>query len=96
LLGIAENGGGLMPQVTFWTIYRHPNDYPGCWVLRAHEVSPNIRIVQSHDACFVAATLDGIRAKVPPGACCIGRAPEDYPVIYECWVVETPGPQRRH
>ena len=69
--------------LTVWTIYCRPDDYPDCWVLRAHEISPGVGIVRPHHACFVAATLDGVRAKLPPGTCCVGRAPEDCPAIYE-------------
>jgi hypothetical protein len=74
--------------VTVWTIYREPSDHPGRGVLRAHDVFPGIRM-QSHDFCFVAETLEEVRAKVPPGTSCVGRASEDDPVIHESWIVET-------
>ena len=81
-----------MPQLTVWTIYRHPHDYPGRWVMRAHEVFPTVGITRPHDVCFVASSLDEIRAKVPPGTCRVDRAPEDYPVIYECWLGQALAP----
>jgi hypothetical protein len=76
-----------MPQwgATVWTIYRGPKDYPGRWVMRGYEILPGVG-VQAHDACVVAATLDEVRSKVPAGTRRVGRAPEDCPVIYECWV----------
>jgi len=77
-----------MRELTVWTIYRNPSDYPGRWVMRGHEIFPHVGIVRPHEACFVAESLDEIRAKVPPGTRCVGRAPEDYPVIYECWLNE--------
>ena len=77
-----------------WTIYRHPKDYPGCWVLRAHELLPSGG-THAHSFCFVASTLDEIRAKVPPGTWCVGREPDDDPAIYECWVVEASA-RRQH
>jgi hypothetical protein len=79
--------------LTIWTIYREPSDHPGCWVLRAHDVFPGKR-THSHDFFFVAATLNEIRAKVPPGTWCIGRTPIDHPVIYESRVVEVAGAER--
>jgi hypothetical protein len=80
--------------VTVWTIYCHPSDYPGCWVLRAHEVFPGKRM-RPNSFCFVAATLGELRSKVPPGTCCVGRATEDDPRIYECWIAVEPM-LRRH
>jgi len=82
---IRETNGGCL---TVWTIYRHPDDYPDCWVLRAHKISPGVGIVRPHNTCFVAATLDGVRAQLPSGMCCVGRTPEDCPAIYESWVME--------
>ena len=71
--------------MTVWTIYREPDDYPGQWVLRGHEVFPG-RCVTAHSVCFVTRTLDEARAKVPPGTRRLRRAQEDHPVIHECWV----------
>lgn len=78
-----ENAGGF----ELWTIYRHPKDYPGHWVLRAHELLASGE-THPHAVCFVASTLGEIRAKVPPGTWCMGREPDDDPAIYECWIVE--------
>jgi hypothetical protein len=77
-----------MPQVTVWTVYRHPSDFPGRWVLRGHEIFPNAGTLRSHEACFVASTLEEIRAKIPAGTRRVDRAPEDNPVIYECWLAQ--------
>ena len=77
-------------RLTIWTIYREPDDYPGCWVLRAHEVFPGVGMY-SRDSCFVAATLDEVRARVPPDTWYVGRAPDDHPVIYESWLAEAGG-----
>jgi hypothetical protein len=86
----SEAGSFEAGSFTVWTIYRHPNDYPGYWVMRAHEVFLGGE-TRPYSFCFVASTLDAIRAKVPPGTRCIGRGPEDDPAIYESWVLETPG-----
>ncbi len=74
-----------------WTVYRYPNDYPGYWVMRAHEILPGIG-VRPHSFCFVAKTLNEIRTKIPPGTWCVGREPDDNPVIYETWIAETATP----
>ena len=73
--------------VTVWTIYREPSDYPGRWVVRGHEVFP--AGLQAHSFCFVTRTLSEARAKVPAGTRRFRRAPEDHPVIHECWVMPT-------
>jgi hypothetical protein len=70
--------------LTIWTIYYRPSDYPDSWVLRGHEILQ--RRTQPHEVCFVAATLEEIRAKVPPGNLRIDREPEDHPVIHETWI----------
>ena len=82
--GLVKNAGGSM----IWTVYRYPNDYPGYWVMRAHEILPGIG-VRPHSFCFVARTLNEIRTKVPPGTWRVGREPNDDPVIYENWIAET-------
>jgi hypothetical protein len=81
------------PCSTIWTIYRHPNDYPGQWVLRAHDILPGIG-VRAQSFCLVAKTLDEIRAKVPPGTWRIGREANDNPVVYESWIAEGCTPSR--
>lgn len=85
---IDETAGHL----TVWTIYREPSDYPGCWVLRAHDIFPGEK-TYPHEFCFVAMTLGEIRAKVPPGTLCIGRTAQDNPAIYESWVVKAASPR---
>ena len=73
--------------VTVWTIYREPQDYPGKWVVRGHEVFPGHGI-KAHGICFVTGTLSEARAKVPAGTRRFPRAREDHPVIHECWMNE--------
>lgn len=36
--------------------------------------------------CMRAASLDEIRNLLPPGLTCLGRRPEDAPVILEVWM----------
>ena len=70
-----------LPQ---WVIYRPTTaDYSGRWVARMHVTLPvhrATRFVITHDS------LEELRATLPPGLYCIGRDPEDAPVIEEVWI----------
>lgn len=63
-----------------WTIYDHPSDYPDCFVahLFMNDQPTNYRLKH--------ATLDGLRAMLPPELVCLARSPGDDPVIVECWL----------
>src|ERR1700719_4698900 len=94
----APGGRSDAARLTVWTIYRHPSDYPGRWVMRGHEIFLSVGMVRSHDACFVVGSLDEIRAYVPAGdLSCRPRAGrlsshlEDYPVLYGCWLSKADG-----
>jgi hypothetical protein len=64
-----------------WTVYKHPRDYPGHWVLRAHDIPGGPRA-----DCKVSKTLDGIRKHIPPDLIRLTRYPDDDPVIFETWI----------
>jgi hypothetical protein len=89
-----RSASGKNAGCSIWTVYRYPNDYPGYWVMRAHEVLPGVGI-RPHSFCIVARTLNEIRAKVPPGTWRVGREPNDNSVIYETWIAETATPSRQ-
>lgn len=74
--------------VTVWTIYRQPQDYPECWVVRGHEIFPGCGM-RPHSFCFVTNTLDEARARVPAGTTCMGRTSADHPVVHECWMMSS-------
>ena len=71
-------------NLVIWTIYCHPREYPNKWVLRGQEITRGgVNVL--HD-CFVADTLDEVRAKVPFGDLRLMRDPHDDPAIYEVWL----------
>jgi hypothetical protein len=83
-----------------FTIYRHPSDYPGKWVVRRWEVGGKVDMAQHGTLEFVGGTpltsdrqplavvdtLDAARAAVPAGLYNLGREGADDPAIYEVWV----------
>jgi hypothetical protein len=83
--GMARHGVNFPDPVTIWTIYRSPNDHPGAWVLRGHDINCG-RGVLPHDFCFIAATLSEVRRKVPAGTQCVGRDGNDSGSIFESWL----------
>jgi hypothetical protein len=71
-------------NLVIWTIYRHPRDFPDKWVLRGQEIAcGGVRV---HNTCFVANTLEEVRAHVPFGDLRLERDPHDDPAIYEVWL----------
>jgi len=72
-------------DVTIYTIYDHPRDYPEHFVVRAFRVTAEA-VVPSDD-CWLAQSLTGARVLVPNiAACNLGRLPEDDPAIIESWL----------
>lgn len=72
-------------SMVFWTIYDHPTDYPGGFVLRANFALKNGHTRADHLAWYAsdAATL---RELVPLGFKNIGRNNADDAKILEVWV----------
>jgi hypothetical protein len=66
-----------------WTVYRDPRDFPGKWVARLHRVTAGVSTPSS--VHFVADTLDGVRALLPPGLFRLDRFELDEPHVYETW-----------
>lgn len=66
---------------TVWTIYQNPSDYPGKWVLRAHDHPGGARA-----ECYVCDTLNEARSFVPRGLTRLSRHLSDDPVIRETWI----------
>jgi hypothetical protein len=73
----------MAPVLTMWTICKNPRDYPGKWVLRAHDVVRGSS--QPRPDCIVADSLEEIRKHVPPFLYCQPRQDGDEPQIYETW-----------
>jgi hypothetical protein len=67
--------------LTVWVIYKSPADYPGAWVLRAHDLPGGQR-----QECHVCKSLEEARGLIPAGLSRLDRHPYDDPVIYETWL----------
>jgi hypothetical protein len=79
-------------MLVVWTIYYNPSDYPGKYVVRAHDVR---RVTQDggttgvsvpRRVAFICDSLAGARSKVPYGLICLGREDGDEPQIVESWI----------
>ncbi len=74
--------GKLQKQTRFPIIcvYDHPTDYPDYFVARVWDLNRPTRLIA------LADTLEGIRAKIPPGMVMLRRHPTDDPCIKEIWM----------
>lgn len=68
-----------------WTIYSEPRDYPKGTFVARQWFTIGERVVPTCQA-YSAPTLDGVRARLPPGLVCLHRMPEDDPCIVEVWI----------
>jgi len=75
---------GFDDDLTIWTIYREPLDFPDGFVTRPWLVGRGgvTRAGMAH----VAATLEGAREHVPQGLYRMDRDPGDDPNIVESWL----------
>lgn len=72
--------------VTIWTITHRPRDLPGVeYAARAHRISPGGRVEAAADH-LEGASLEAIRAQLPPFLFCLGRQPGDDAGIVESWI----------
>ena len=71
-------------QLTMWTIFDHPNDYPDTFVARRFEVGK--QGVQATDCTlFGAAAVELQNVFREAGLIRVCRQPGDDPVILETW-----------
>ena len=78
----------MTTALEMFTIYKHPSDYPDEYVCRRQLIGPG---VVQHDAnLFVrSSSLELCRALLhskKAGLTCLGRQPQDDPVIVETWI----------
>lgn len=70
-------------SLAIWTIYQSPADHPGEFVARKWLVKtepvPTAEVVK-------AATLEEVRAQLPPHLFRMDRDPSDDPAIVETWL----------
>lgn len=74
----------MRQELTGWTIYDHPRDYPHHFVARRW-IAVEGSVVPTDDM-FVADTLREVRRLLPPGLICFPRMPSDDIKIVECWM----------
>ena len=67
-------------MLELWTIYDSPIDHPGSFVARKWVLD------KPTSELFQDKTLEGLRAKLPPGLHCMPRSPGDEPQIVETWM----------
>lgn len=65
-----------------WLVTKRPDDYPQHFVARLF-VIPDAR--DGSQFVLIGATLDEVRAQLPPTLTCMPRHPSDAPVIVESW-----------
>jgi len=70
--------------LAFWVIYNKPSDYPNHFVVRRQRALPGEIVPEK--LAQIAETLEEARKLIPPGLYCLGRFPDDDPVIVESWI----------
>jgi hypothetical protein len=70
--------------ISNYAIYDHPSDYPDHFVVRVWRITDGR--LDPAEECWLAKTLEDARALIPSGLYCLGRWPEDDPVIVEVWI----------
>ena len=77
-------------QITIWTIYDHPADYPHHFVVRSWRVAEadgcSCVVVLVPGVGYIANTLDEAREKIPPGLSNVERMADDDGVVVESWL----------
>lgn len=73
----------LMQVLEMWTVYEKPKDFPQSYVARKWVIG---QTPEATNEVLVGATLEEVRAKLPPGLHCMNRSPEEDPVIVETWL----------
>lgn len=71
-------------ELSLWTIYAHPADYPEGFVIRRFYVGPGGRVRKGE--AYVAPSLEAVRKLVPTGLACLDRSVSDEPQIVETWI----------
>lgn len=73
----------LLPM---WTVYEKPLDFPNGYLARMHVVGAGFSGSRPTFAHVTGASLDEVRAQLPPGLCPLSRSPDDHPSIVETWI----------
>lgn len=67
-------------ELSIWTVYAHPSDFPDCYVARRF-----VRETPTDDV-LVAPTLNELRMMLPPGLYRMPRNEFDEVNIVEVWI----------
>ncbi len=75
-----------MTNLSLWTIYDHPSDYPDHYVAREYLVTPDGPV--RTDNIMLSADVERLREcfLAEMGLACLSRSPEDDPTIMEIWL----------
>jgi hypothetical protein len=77
----------INPGLDVWTIYDHPRDLPGHFVVRRKRVLPGVADPVTDPKAYGFNELNSARLWLEQkGLTCIGRYDEDDPVIVESWI----------
>lgn len=75
-----------MAEITWtWTIYVHPADYPGQFVVRRFACGA-FGVLPDKKPWHVCDSLEEARASIPDGLTSFARADDDDPCILETWL----------
>ena len=72
----------MMSSLRQYTIYDHPRDFPGGFVVREWEISAG---GMASVRAWTAPSLEAARELIPEGLFCLQRDAADDPVIVETW-----------
>ena len=77
---MCKEKASVKENVTLWTVYKHPRDYPDKFVARKFIMDkPTSEIL-------ICESLEEVRMLLPPGLTRIERDEDDKPVIVEVWM----------
>lgn len=72
-------------DLSIWTIYEKPRDYPQSYVARRWITQPGGLMIATTDV-LIAPSLGMVRRLLPPGLSLFSRQPGDEPCIVETWL----------
>ena len=74
-------------NIQHFTIYKHPKDYPGKFVVRRWTIDPRLpEPIPDQQPVAVAATLEKARESVPQGLYRMPHQEGESSVIVETWI----------
>lgn len=71
-------------QLTIWTLFKQPSDFPRHYVMRKHFVTAGKTV--PNQRCELFDSLAEARSRLPRGLHNLGRMEQDDPVIVESWI----------